>query len=57
MTEVSGANVTEGMQVVIGEESAATAGGSDTNPFLPQIFRSRPQSGGSSGSSSPGNKQ
>ncbi len=61
VTEVSGTNVKEGMQVVIGEESGATAGGSETNPFLPQIFRSRPKSGGSSGSSggssSPSNKQ
>ena len=54
VTEVSGTNVKEGMQVVIGEESAAAAaGGSEANPFLPQIrFGGRPK--GSSGGSSSG---
>ena len=54
MTEVSGTKVKEGMQVVIGEEAAGTAGSGDTNPFLPQIFRSRPKSGSGSDSSSGG---
>ncbi len=51
MTEVEGADVTEGMEVIVGEQLAqqsAASGG--TNPFAPQVFRggggTRPAGGG-----------
>lgn len=38
MTEVSGEGVTEGMQVIIGENRSAAAGGGGGNPFAPKLF-------------------
>jgi hypothetical protein len=39
-TEIIGDGVTEGMEVVIGEVQAGSAGGAtSTNPFVPQMPR------------------
>ena len=48
LTEVTGEDLAEGDQVVIGEISAAAAAAASTNPFAPQIFRGggRPAGGG-----------
>ena len=45
MTEVSGTEVNDGMQVVIGEQQQAQAGDGTTNPFTPKF----PQRGGRPG--------
>jgi HlyD family secretion protein len=37
-TEVSGKDVTEGMEVVVGESKQAGGGSATTNPFTPQMF-------------------
>jgi len=44
MTEVEGKDLQEGLQVVLGEQQQA-AGAKTTNPFTPQIMRSRSTSG------------
>jgi HlyD family secretion protein len=50
VTEVNGADLSAGMQVVIGDQSASVTGGSDggASPFTPQIHRafSQPAPGG-----------
>ena len=53
VTEVSGADLSENMQVVIGEQTAqAGAGGTTTsgsNPFIPQFRRGGSSGGGGGG--------
>ena len=39
MTEVSGDNVKEGMEVVVGEAVASQDSGDTTNPFAPKLFK------------------
>ena len=41
VTEVSGADVQEDMEAVIGESRVADAGNDTTNPFLPKISRGK----------------
>ena len=40
-TAVRGREVTEGMEVVIGEAVAVEQGGDTTNPFAPKLFKGR----------------
>ncbi|HLW68924.1 MAG TPA: efflux RND transporter periplasmic adaptor subunit [Gemmataceae bacterium] len=40
-TEVSGKDVTEGMEVVVGEVKQGSGGGGTTNPFTPQMFQKK----------------
>ena len=39
MTEVSGSEIKEGIEVVIGENVADSGGGDTTNPFAPKLFK------------------
>ena len=39
MTEVRGKDISEGMEVVIGENIASDADSDTTNPFMPKLFR------------------
>jgi HlyD family secretion protein len=41
MTEVEGKELQEGLEVVLGEQRQAMSGSSSTNPFVPQMRRSR----------------
>jgi HlyD family secretion protein len=41
MTEVSGDEIKEGLQIIIGEQQQTAANTGTTNPFVPQIRRSR----------------
>ena len=52
MTEVRGKDVSEGMEVVIGENIASDAEGDTTNPFMPKLFHGSPKPN-DSGSSKP----
>ena len=45
MTEVQGDEVKEGMEVIIGEQRQGAADTSTTNPFAPQMMRSKPLTG------------
>ncbi len=59
MTEVEGADVTEGMEVIVGEQaSQQTAASGGTNPFAPQMFRGggggRPGGGSGTGGTGSG---
>lgn len=56
LTEVSGADLAEGMEVVIGEVRDHAAADATTNPFAPQFFRgNRPGGqGGAKGQSGTG---
>ena len=38
MTEVRGKDVTEGMEIVIGENIASDTEGDTTNPFMPKLL-------------------
>jgi HlyD family secretion protein len=40
-TEVSGKDVTEGMEVVVGESKQSNGGSGTTNPFTPQMFQKK----------------
>ncbi len=51
MTEVKGKDVSEGMEVVIGENIASDADNDTTNPFMPKLLRrnlNKPKDTGSS---------
>ncbi len=51
MTEVRGRDVSEGMEIVIGENIASDAEGDTTNPFMPKLFRGNASKSKNSGSS------
>ena len=53
MTEVRGKDVSEGMEVVIGENVATDADSDTTNPFMPKLIRPSPNKPKDSGSSKP----
>ena len=53
MTEVRGKDVSEGMEVVIGESIASDAEGDTTNPFMPKLMRPSLNKSKDSGSSAP----
>jgi HlyD family secretion protein len=53
-TEVSGDEIKEGLRVITGQQQQQTAETGTTNPFVPQIRRSRPGSGTGSGGSTGG---
>ena len=46
MTEVEGDHLTEGLEIIIGQQSRAAEGSDTTNPFAPKIPR---RGGGSAG--------
>ncbi|MCE9589172.1 MAG: HlyD family efflux transporter periplasmic adaptor subunit [Planctomycetes bacterium] len=54
MREVSGDDVKEGMEVILGEEVIQEASDGTTNPFAPQFMRRRPTTTTSIGTSSTG---
>ncbi|HMN39908.1 MAG TPA: efflux RND transporter periplasmic adaptor subunit [Phycisphaerales bacterium] len=57
MTEVSGGGLTEGQEVIVGEQTAEqTAAAGGTNPFAPQMFRGRRSSGTSTSTGSGGTR-
>ncbi|MCX7014362.1 MAG: hypothetical protein NTW86_17725, partial [Candidatus Sumerlaeota bacterium] len=45
-TEAQGEGLTEGIEVVLGEEQQGAAPGEAKNPFTPQLFRQKNPSGG-----------
>ncbi len=49
MTEVQGAGVTEGLEIVMGVQAKATAQADSTNPFAPRFPRGGPRGGGAGG--------
>jgi len=49
MTQVQGAGVTEGLEVVLGVQAKATAQADATNPFAPRFPRGGPRGGGGAG--------
>ncbi|MCL5281921.1 MAG: efflux RND transporter periplasmic adaptor subunit [Planctomycetes bacterium] len=49
MTEVQGAGVTDGLEVVMGVQAKATAQADSTNPFAPRFPRRGPTGGGAGG--------
>jgi HlyD family secretion protein len=49
MTEVEGEGITEGLEVVIGQETVSTSASDTTNPFAPRIRPTRPSGSGSTG--------
>ncbi|MGO9112788.1 MAG: efflux RND transporter periplasmic adaptor subunit [Thermoguttaceae bacterium] len=51
MTEVRGKDVSEGLEVVIGENIATDADNDTSNPFMPKLFRGNASNSKSSGSS------
>ncbi len=53
MTEVHGKDISEGMEVVIGESVASDAEGDTTNPFMPKLARPNPNKPNNSGSTKP----
>ena len=53
-TEANGDELKEGLQVVTGQQTKQTTDAGTTNPFVPQIRRSRSSSSGSSGTGSSG---
>jgi HlyD family secretion protein len=52
VTEVQGDGVTEGLEVIVGEQTQQAAGTATTNPFAPPRFGTRPRTTGESGSGS-----
>jgi len=48
MTEVRGRDVTEGMEIVVGENVASDNEGDTTNPFMPKLFRGKSKSSATS---------
>jgi len=44
MTEVRGRDVTEGMEIVVGENVASDNEGDTTNPFMPKLFKGNSKS-------------
>ena len=51
MTEVRGKDISEGMEVIIGESVASDADGDTTNPFMPKLLRpslNKPKDSGTS---------
>jgi HlyD family secretion protein len=53
MTEVRGKDISEGMDVVIGETVVSDAEGDTTNPFMPKLARPNPNKPSGSSSSAP----
>ena len=53
MTEVHGKDISEGLEVVIGESVASDAKGDTTNPFMPKLARPNPNKPNNSGSTKP----
>jgi len=49
MTEVQGAGVTDGLEVVMGVQAKAAAQADSTNPFAPRFPRGGPRGGGGAG--------
>jgi HlyD family secretion protein len=49
MTEVQGAGLTEGLEIVLGVQAKATAQADSTNPFAPKFPRGGPRGGGGPG--------
>ena len=49
LTEVQGAGVTDGLEVVLGVQAKATAQADATNPFAPRFPRRGPTGGGAGG--------
>ncbi len=49
MTEVQGAGVTDGLEVVLGVQAKAAAQADSTNPFAPRFPRGGPRGGGGGG--------
>jgi HlyD family secretion protein len=49
MTEVQGAGLTEGQEIVLGVQAKATAQADSTNPFAPRFPRGGPRGGGGAG--------
>ncbi len=49
MTEVQGAGVTDGLEVVMGVQAKAAAQADSTNPFAPRFPRGGPRGGGAGG--------
>jgi HlyD family secretion protein len=52
MTEVRGKDISEGMEVVIGESIASDADNDTTNPFMPKLMRPNPNKPKDSGTAS-----
>ncbi len=53
MTEIQGAGVTEGLEIVLGVQTKATASADSTNPFAPRFPRGGPRGGGAGGAGGP----
>ncbi len=54
MTEVQGAGLTEGQEIVLGVQAKTTAQTDSTNPFAPRFPRGGPRGGGGPGGGGPG---
>ncbi|MCX5644401.1 MAG: efflux RND transporter periplasmic adaptor subunit [Phycisphaerae bacterium] len=54
MTEIQGAGVTEGLEIVAGVQAKATTQADSTNPFAPRFPRGGPRGGGTGGAGGAG---
>ena len=50
MTEVRGRDISEDMEIVVGESVANDSEGDTTNPFMPKLFKGNAKSKNSGGS-------